>query len=164
MQFAQCHNSGKSGGLLISLLLFLLPLTVPGSRSSLSASEAGFTQIHPSIHSQIISEQLPTIRHSAWHWGYRVKRKQACFVLQQSLQSSEDSNINQEHSRNIELQPGHMLWKRCMWHCKWGSDLVREGVHEVVTLELRLARQTGERIVCYRAVMLGLWGGRGTGD
>lgn len=35
-------------------------------------------------------------------------------------------------------------------HCKslqWASDLVREGVPEAVTLELRLAKQTREREV-----------------
>lgn len=59
---------------------FLLPLTAPGFRSFLSASEAGDMQIQPSTHSQIVSEHLPTARYLVWHWRYKAKRKQACFL------------------------------------------------------------------------------------
>lgn len=47
-----------------------------------------------------------------------------------------DPNINQEHSRNVELKLGHMLGRNINY-CKglqWGFDLVGEGIHEVVML------------------------------
>lgn len=48
-------------------VVFLLPLTAPGFRNFLSASEADDMQIQPSTHSQIVSEHILAAGYLVWH-------------------------------------------------------------------------------------------------